>query len=144
MLKAGQTVLYHATIARPTQGAGIGIFIPSGAALVLKNSLICDYAEGIRVEGTLTEDYNLYYNNAANLFIAPSGIFNQGFHSYQENPLFANPAAGNYHLLWPSPAIALGADLGLATDLDGRARIGRFDSGAYQFWPSIYVPLVSR
>ncbi len=144
-VKAGPAVLYHATIARPTQGTGSGIFIQSRSTLELKNSLICDYAEGIYVDGTLTEDYNLFYDNAKDTNISITGTHNQGLHNYLGNPLFINPAGGDYHLMWDFPAIDLGTDLGITTDLDGRARNnGRFDSGAYQFWASIYVPLISK
>ena len=140
----GPAVLEHATITRPTQGPGSGIFIKSRAMAKIENSILTAHNDGIYVEGALTEDYNLFYDNTNDINTSIIGTLIQGLHSVHANPLFADPAADNYHLLWPSPAIALGTDLGVTTDLDGRARIGRFDSGAYQFWASIYAPLISK
>jgi len=61
-----------------------------------------------------------------------------------QDPLFADPAAGDYHLRWRSPAIGLGTNLGVTSDLDGRARVSRWDSGAYQYYAEIYLPLITK
>jgi hypothetical protein len=49
---------------------------------------------------------------------------------------FANAAAMDYHLLTGSPAINAGTDLtsyGVTVDMDGNARTGAFDQGAFEF-----------
>ena len=61
-----------------------------------------------------------------------------------QDPLFAAPAAGDYHLRWHSPAIGLGTNLGVTSDLDGRLRISRWDSGAYQYYAITYLPMVRK
>ena len=66
---------------------------------------------------------------------------NPGAGNISTDPLFMNPAAGNYHLQATSPCINTGsasvASLG-PTDLDGLPRNlgGTPDMGAYEFWTS--------
>ncbi len=66
------------------------------------------------------------------------------------DPLFANPAAGDYHLQCEpvkSPCMDAGPNLEwmtTATDLDGKGRIFRdiVDRGAFEFWPD--KPLIQN
>jgi len=66
------------------------------------------------------------------------------------DPLFVDPAGGNYHIRPSSPAIDTGAALPwLTTDIDGDARPlpvdGNYDIGADEaIWRQIYLPLVLR
>ncbi|SHH51634.1 Right handed beta helix region [Chryseolinea serpens] len=49
---------------------------------------------------------------------------------------FTNAAAMDYHLLTGSPAINAGTDLtsyGVTVDMDGKARVGAYDQGAFEF-----------
>ena len=141
----GSAVLRHVTIGRPARGAGSAIHVDSGKTLELKNSIISAYAVGIRVLGTATEDYNLFFNNGVDYDPTGGGTIVYGIHNVAlKDPLFANPAGNDYHLRASSPAIGKGTNLGVTTDLDGRTRIGRFDIGAYQFWASTYVPLIRK
>lgn len=52
-----------------------------------------------------------------------------------EDPVFVNPAAGNFRLQSNSPCINMGNTAAMTTDLDGRPRVvgGRIDIGAYEF-----------
>ena len=62
----------------------------------------------------------------------------QEVHGVYADPQFINPAAGNFTISATSPAVALGAVLGLAgnglTDYAGKPRVvlGTIDAGAYQ------------
>ncbi|MBL7215353.1 MAG: right-handed parallel beta-helix repeat-containing protein [Phycisphaerae bacterium] len=70
------------------------------------------------------------------------------------DPLFINPASGDYHLRPDSPCVDVGADVGVYDDIEGNlrpfnilgvdnnGRLGEFDMGAYeQTVPIIEVPL---
>ncbi len=61
-----------------------------------------------------------------------------------QDPLLADPAGGDYHLRYGSPAIGMGADLGVTIDLDGNARQDRWDAGAYQFTAKAYLPVIRK
>ena len=68
-----------------------------------------------------------------------------------EDPLFVDPAGGNYDLQAESPAVDAGQDLAWYDyDIWGQIRPGRntptFDIGAYEFQgPAyIYLPLINR
>ena len=128
----GSAVLYHATIGRPTRGAGSAINVNDSTFLTLKNSIISAYATGLRSLGTTTEDYNLYFNNAVDYDATGGGTINFGAHNVAlKDPLFVNPAEHDYHLRWLSPAIGKGTNLGFPYDLDGRLRHVRMDIGAW-------------
>ncbi len=64
-----------------------------------------------------------------------------GAGNIDSNPLFINPAGGNYHLRLKSPCINTGNNSAvppsITTDLDGKPRIinGTVDMGAYEYEP---------
>ena len=144
-VKTGPAVLKHITIARPARGTGSGVYVDAGGTLELKNSILSAYDVGIRALGTVTEDYNLFFNNGVDYDATGGGLIHFGIHDVAlQDPLFAAPAAGDYHLRWHSPAIGLGTNLVVTSDLDGRPRISRWDSGAYQYYAIIYLPMVRK
>ncbi len=144
-VETGPAVLKHITIARPARGTGSGVYVDAGGTLELKNSILSAYDVGIRALGTVTEDYNLFFNNGVDYDATGGGIIHFGTHNVAlKDPLFAAPAAGDYHLRWHSPAIGLGTNLGVTSDLDGRPRISRWDSGAYQYYAITYLPMVRK
>jgi hypothetical protein len=55
------------------------------------------------------------------------------------NPLFAAPAADDYHIQADSPAIDAGMNVGVTTDLEGthRPQGSGYDIGAYEFTPAL-------
>ena len=145
LVKNGPTVLKHISIGRPARGTGSGVYVDAGGTLELKNSILSAYDTGIRALGTVTEDYNLLFDNGVDYNATGGGSIVYGVNDMAlQDPLFAVPAAGDYHLRWPSPAIGLGTNLGVTSDLDGRLRVSRWDSGAYQYYADIYLPLISR
>jgi predicted outer membrane repeat protein len=144
-VETGPAVLKHITIARPARGTGSGVYVDAGGTLELKNSILSAYDVGIRALGTVTEDYNLFFNNGVDYDATGGGIIHFGTHNVAlKDPLFAAPAAGDYHLRWHSPAIGLGTNLGVTSDLDGRLRISRWDSGAYQYYAITYLSIVRK
>lgn len=60
--------------------------------------------------------------------------------------MLRQPAAGDFHLAWNSPAINAGVNLGVTEDLDGWRRPigGGYDIGAYECSPYIVLPLVLK
>ncbi len=77
----------------------------------------------------------LYNGNGGSVNCGPGLIFDK-------DPLFIDPAAGNFHLQENSPAIDTGSNeivgqLGILTDLDGNPRIlnSTVDLGAFEFLP---------
>jgi hypothetical protein len=65
------------------------------------------------------------------------------------DPLFLNPAAGDYHLTAGSPAVDAGVASGVVDDVDGDWRpsdgdgdgVGEFDVGADEHYPLCITPL---
>lgn len=149
-LKSSATsTLFNLTIAQPTQGTGIAIYVEPNAVLSLYDSIANNYTNAVYLGGTgatLNEDYNLFYHNVIDIVMAPGGIYNPGGHSGNQNPPgFIAPLTDNYHLLASSKAIGWGHDYGLTDDLDGHLRLnGRNDAGAYQFWNRGLIPLLLK
>jgi len=145
LLDGGTAELDFATIARPTNtNTDPAIELANSGTLTLKDSIISSYGTGVNGNAgtTLTEDYNLF-NNTINM--QSGGTLNHGGNSIiNQDPHFVNPSAGDYHLLSSSPAIGKGINLGVPADLDGHARSGRWDIGAYQYWAFVYLPLIIR
>ncbi|MCA9426890.1 MAG: hypothetical protein KC994_17555 [Candidatus Omnitrophica bacterium] len=50
------------------------------------------------------------------------------------DPLFVDPANGDYHLMPGSPCIEAGTNTGLVEDFDGKGRpLGDYDMGAFEY-----------
>jgi predicted outer membrane repeat protein len=141
----GPAKLWHVTIAQPAQAAGPAIRVESGATLELKNSILTNYNPGIYLAGTLNEDYNMFYNNFVDISYTAGSTRNSGGHSTGSlDPLFVNLTSGDYHLRSTSYAIGHGANLGVTVDLDGMARVSRWDIGAFQFYWRQFIPLTRK
>ena len=145
----GPAVLRHITISQPSQGSGPAILINSTGSAELYNSLLTNYNPGVKLEGTLTEDYNMFYNNLNDISLGSAGSYNPGGHSTgMIDPRFVSPTQGDYHLRPCSYTIGHGTNLGIATDLDGIPRQNRWDIGAYQFdsifYCGVFLPLVHK
>ena len=139
----GVVRILHTTIASPTLGSGVAIYVGAGT-VGITNTIVASYTAGIQqMGGTVYEDYNLFFfGDTPDKADTASG----GAHDVSGDPLFVNPAGDNYHLTTGSPAIDMGANVGVTTDLDGIARLqGKgYDVGAYEYRFKIYLPLVMR
>jgi hypothetical protein len=137
---AGLIQLVHNTLANSAPVSQPAILSKTGP-LFVTDTIISGYSVALTGTG-ITEDYNLYFGNGAN---APTAV--SGGHSLASaNPLFVNPAGGDFHLSAGSPAIDAGIDAGLTGDFDGDPRpIGaRFDIGFDEFLSELFLPLVLR
>lgn len=125
--------LAYVTIASPAVAGGPAIYQGEGT-VVMTNTIIANQAQSISKQaGTLIADYNLLYN-------APTNE-NVGAHSITDaDPLFVDPARGNYRLAVGSPAAGAGiAVAGVTTDLDGKSRGNPPTMGAYEGTVDIYL-----
>ena len=133
------------------RGCGVGAGLPAGVNLAVLNSLFHDNAisdlniEGMAVigagNGSAAADYSLIPTLSGNLALATT-------HAFAGDPMFVDPANGNFRLRDASPLINQGLaplpyyPLGGA-DLDGnlRVRFGATDPGPYenQTWDRIFV-----
>ncbi len=134
-----------------TRGCGVGVGLPAGVHLAVLNSLFHDNAisdlnlEGMAViglgNGSAAADYSLIPILSGNLPLAAT-------HAFAGDPMFVDPANGNFRLRDASPLINQGLaplpyyPLGSA-DLDAQLRV-RFDAvdpGPYenQTWDRIFV-----
>jgi len=94
----------------------------------LIDALFANYAASVVVTTgvpvTIVAGFNLFYN-------APTDITNV-VSLTGTDPLFVDPAAGNFRLGAGSPASGAGLSLGLLTDLDGAPRGNPPSIGAYE------------
>ncbi|CAG0934614.1 hypothetical protein TFLX_03588 [Thermoflexales bacterium] len=126
----GRHEFSHLTIAGTSFITQPAIAVLSGT-LHLTNTIIASHTIAIsNTAGTVTEDYNLFFNNLINTVGVTSGG-----RSLIGDPKFVDPLHGNYRLQFGSAAIDHGVDAGIYTDLDGNPRpFGPgFDIGACEF-----------
>ncbi|HKZ86738.1 MAG TPA: choice-of-anchor Q domain-containing protein [Anaerolineae bacterium] len=124
-----------------------GIYVPVGASPPISNNLFYSNTTAIAGEGTPLLDYNGFWMNDTP-FNVPTGTLT-GTHNVFSNPLFVDPAAGDYHLQIGSPMIDRGTSAGApSTDYDGQARpTGEgVDIGADEVVPAYasYLPVVLK
>lgn len=96
--------------------------------MTITNTIIASHSIAIaQANGTVTEDYNLFFGNTENL----SGTITSGGHSLTGNPAFENPASDDYHLTTTSAAYNTGTNAGVTSDFEGKPRPqgGGFDIG---------------
>ena len=131
--------ILHATIVGSADNVGTAIRVGAGHTVHITNTIIANHAAGIsNANGTVYEDYNLFYGNITNTIDVTSGG-----HSLVGDPKFVDPLLNDYHLHAGSAAIDHGVYAGIFNDLDSNPRpIGAgFDIGAYEtpFVPSTYT-----
>jgi len=111
---------------------------------------------GFRDGATGVVRNNIFYNAGSNYWASDGGSV-EGSHNIlytteglirpedfpddlvNVDPLFADPAADDYHIRADSPAIDAGMNMGVTTDLEGtpRPQGGGYDIGAYEFTPAL-------
>ncbi|MCC7361813.1 MAG: hypothetical protein IT317_20185 [Anaerolineales bacterium] len=138
----GESVVLHSTFAAASSISGTAVYLELGT-LGVTNTIVASYTSGlVEGSGTLYEDYNLFFNVGS-----PASGATSGSHHPTGDPLFANPAAYDYHLGGGSPAIDAGANAGVTDDFDGDARplgLG-FDLGYDELVElRVYLPLAVR
>ena len=138
---SNNVTLRHLTVADPTSNPSEAIVI-TGGIVDIEDTIITSHSVGISQTAVmLTADYNLYFGNVVNQVGTPV----PGSHDVVGlDPLFVDPTPGvdNYHLRLFSPAVDMGTDAGVYTDLGGWPRpIGQgFDIGAFELQADV-VPV---
>jgi predicted outer membrane repeat protein len=141
----GHVQIYHTTIGAPLATTGSAVAAASGS-LDVQNTLIVSHAIGLENSGgVVTQDYNLFYGNAADTWGDVAG----GGHNPTGEPDFVNVLLDDYHLGAGSAAVDAGANLGVNGDFDGDLRPDGdgFDIGFDERSRStirVYLPLVDK
>jgi len=149
--------LYHNTIAQNAWGSdATGIYVAEASSTEraqpkLWNTIIVSqtvgiYAKGDVVKNIVNTDGILWNGNISNTW--GSGTFFLG-NEHTGDPLFVNPAGGDYHISPGSAAIDNGVVTSVTNDIDGEPRFGIPDLGADEYWAPgalkrVYLPLVAR
>ena len=124
-----RTYFYNCTFVGRSGDQGYAID-QSGSNVVVRNAIFAGFARRLS-NGALTsvDDYSIYAPGPGQVEFA------LGPHSVRVDPLFADPAAGDYRLQPASPAIDAGAPIEQAADLDGspRPQGQEYDMGAYEY-----------
>ena len=85
----------------------------NGGVLTMRNNIIQAVHKAGYADGAFDEDYNIYAGGITQFPLGPN--------SSVGNPMFSNPADGDFHLAGASPAVDSGVDGGFGADLEGRA-----------------------
>lgn len=135
---SGVLSLWHNTVAsnNATNGEGGGLALFSGEVNIYNNIIAGNTANsgftGIRVSSaTVTGSHNNIFNNTSNA--------NTLTNTFTHDPLFVDPATGDYHLQDSSPNLnAANPTFSPALDIDQQPRPfnGGFDVGADEHYPA--------
>lgn len=119
---------------------GLGIRSHGSNVLIANNTITGNYsgaANGVGAiyigSGSATVRNNILWDNHGTELVHGGGSITESNNLINTNPLFLNASGDDYHLTSGSPAINHGTDVGVTTDLDGNARVGLPDAGAYEF-----------
>jgi parallel beta-helix repeat protein len=125
--------IYNNTLA----GVGTTIDYP----IEMKNNIIVENGEpnvNFYNNNLVFTSNNLYYKASGNVlrhnsnYYTTATITNFEASAQNTDPLFADPANGDFSLQKGSPAINTGADVGLIEDINGNPIVGNPDIGAYE------------
>ncbi|MBN1657076.1 MAG: hypothetical protein JXA93_01680 [Anaerolineae bacterium] len=120
--------LCHLTIVGPadsTNQTTAGILSRGDTVAYITNTIVTSYPYAIEAYdgGTIEEDYNLYYALDIKPFHDNGGTLITSTRSLTDvDPIFVDPAQGDYHIAASSPALDAGDFVGVTTDLDGDPR----------------------
>jgi len=146
----GVVSIVHSTLAAAGLNPRSAIVLTSTSSLYLTDTILSNYTLGISVAGgsAAVENFNLFYGNTAN---SAGNVTHGGSSLIGQNPLFVNPAGGDYHLTGSSPAIDHGTNAGVHSDYDGDPRplgsgydIGFDERLAVALNNKLYLPLVLK
>jgi uncharacterized repeat protein (TIGR01451 family) len=116
----GPLTILHTTIAAPTQPVTSGVYITTTGSVSIVNTIFDGYTHSLDIaDGTVTEDYNLFYQTSISGTVAGSGK-----HSISGAPQYVNPAGDDYHHASGSWALNTGTTTSITTDIDGNSRPG--------------------
>ncbi|GIK54763.1 MAG: PKD domain-containing protein [Chloroflexi bacterium] len=112
----GPVSLIHSTLVGLPGNTVAGIRRHNGPLTII-NSILTQHHIGIlNVNGTVQQDYNLFYQNGTDI----QGAFSGGTHNVLGDPHFVSPT--DYHLSAASAALDIGTDAGVTVDFDNQAR----------------------
>ncbi len=150
--------LLHATLARNRGGGGHGLYVVSTSTLTATNTILVSHSIGINVGGgskpsTATLTATLWgtgtWANGNDWF--SGGSLSVGTHNLWDEPGFADPDMGDYHIGQGSAAVNRGIDAGVDQDIDNDPRPDWcfFDIGADELSTGLacrhcYLPLLLR
>ncbi len=127
---------------------GYGVRLLENTTLTLTNNMIVSNTTGIYATpgqtNTVIADHTLFYGNTND---TDGSVITNTHAITGRDPLFLDPAAGNYHLRAGSPAVNAGVAVPwLTADIDSDPRpIGAgYDIGADEYVARIWLPLVLR
>jgi uncharacterized repeat protein (TIGR01451 family) len=136
-------------------GKGV-VIIASGDGdyqVTLTNTIVASESIGI-IAGSgpiaVYLDNTLWYGNLQDWGDwGDAGAVITGTHNYWGDPLFVNPAEGDYHIGPGSAAIDRGVPTSVVTDIDNQPRFGIPDLGADEYWApgalkQLYLPIVHK
>jgi hypothetical protein len=115
-IAGGMAAVLNDTFAANKAGTGGALYQAAGTMAVTNTIFANNTATtdgGVHANGTNTGEYNDIWNNSGNVSWASGRSV---------DPLFVNPAAGDYHLTMNSTLINNGTTIPLTTDLDYDAR----------------------
>jgi hypothetical protein len=148
----------HNTLIRnPAAVIGVGVWVENTltdlpAKLTMTNNIVGGHAEGVRlVSGSASTEGTLWgagdWDNATDW----TGAVNTGTVNLWGDPLFVNPAAGNYHISASSPARDAGVAVSIAVDFDRESRphtdTDLYDIGADEYHLDdlkVLLPIIMR
>ena len=150
--------LLHATLARNRGGAGHGLYVVSTSTVTAANTILVSHSIGINVGGgskasTATLTATLWGTGtwANGTDWLSGGSLNIGTHNLWEEPGFADPDMGDYHISLGSAAVNRGINAGVDRDIDNDPRPDWcfFDIGADELATGLacrhlYLPLLLR
>jgi hypothetical protein len=154
-ITGSQATLLHTTIAANRGGAGLEVSGVSGGEATLANTILVSHTVGISVAaGSQAGLAHTLWGSGAwanGLDATGAGTITLAMHNYWGDPLFLDPAAGDYHILSGSAAVDKGPDVGVRLDLDGDMRPDGcgFDLGADELITGaecrrVHLPLILR
>jgi len=119
-LDKGPATVLHTTIANPSQVMGQAIYANGGTEVItVQNTLMASYTTG------LAHEFSTQVNSRNNLYFGATLTETAGINSANAvvgNLHFADPGAGDYHLLLGSAAIEAGAAAGVVADFEDDPR----------------------